>query len=92
MRHREVRLDVFGDVVTLPYDAVEELRAAAAAQAGVSSRHRDLSLVLHRALGAGQAVLTRPDVSALLALAEEHDFGEPAAELLRVARAHQHQS
>jgi hypothetical protein len=85
MRRQEIRLDVFGEVVSLPYEVVAELRGAAAARAGISSRHRDLSLVLHRALESGHAVLTRPDVAALGALAEERggDFGA-AADLLRL--------
>src|SRR5436189_895231 len=45
-----VTLDVIGQLVTLSEREAEELRAAAAAEAGRSSARRDLSLLLDRGL------------------------------------------
>jgi hypothetical protein len=45
-----VELDVIGTLVTLSERKPEELRAAAAADAGRSSARRDLALLLERAL------------------------------------------
>jgi hypothetical protein len=45
-----VTLDVFGQLVTLSEREAEELRRAAAADAGRSSARRDLSLLLDRGL------------------------------------------
>ena len=80
----EIALD--GKVVGVPRDVVSDLAAAAAARAGVSERHRDLSLHLNRALESGSVGLGRGEVRALVAvLEEEHSgrFGPAAAELLR---------
>ena len=80
----EISLD--GKVVAVPRDVVSAIAAAAAARAGVSERHRDLSLHLNRALGSGQVTLGQGEVRALLAvLEEEHSgrFGPTAAELRR---------
>jgi hypothetical protein len=67
----EIRVDVFGAAVLLPRHEVTALREAAAARAGISSRHRDLSLVLNRALETGSVSVTRPELTALFALVEE---------------------
>jgi len=77
----ELRLD--GKVVAVPRDVVSALAAAAAARAGISERHRDLSLHLNRALDSGRASLGRGEVRALLAVLEEAhpDLGPVAAEL-----------
>jgi hypothetical protein len=80
----EVGLD--GKVVTVPRDVVSAIAAAAAARAGVSERHRDLSLHLNRALESGRVTLGQAEVRALVAvLEEEHPdgFGPAAAELRR---------
>ena len=80
----EVGLD--GKVVTVPRDVVSAIAAAAAARAGVSERHRDLSLHLNRALESGRVMLGQAEVRALVAvLEEEHPdgFGPAAAELRR---------
>ena len=80
----EVGLD--GRVVAVPRDVVSAIAAAAAASAGVSERHRDLSLHLNRALESGRVALGQGDVRALVAvLEEEHSgrFGPAAAELRR---------
>jgi hypothetical protein len=80
----EIGLD--GKVVGVPRDVVSDLAAAAAARAGVSERHRDLSLHLNRALQSGHASLGRAEVRALVALLEEEHpdrFGSAAAELRR---------
>jgi hypothetical protein len=81
-----IEIDLDGNVVPVPRDAVRALAAAAAARAGVSERHRDLSLHLQRALELGRAILGRGEVRALGAvLEEEHPdrFGPAGAELLR---------
>ncbi len=78
----EVGLD--GKVVAVPRDVVSAIAAAAAARAGVSGRHRDLSLHLNRALEAGHVSLGQGELRALVAvLEEEHPerFGSAAAEL-----------
>lgn len=80
----EVCLD--GKVVAVPRDVVSAIAAAAAARAGVSERHRDLSLHLNRALESGQVTLGPGEVRALVAvLEEEHPdrFGSAVAELRR---------
>jgi hypothetical protein len=84
-----VTVDVFGSAVPLPRDLVSELGAAAAAHAGVSSRHRDLSLVLTRALESGSATLSHGDLRALSAIAEEHPerFSQIVRELQEAARS-----
>ena len=78
----EVGLD--GKVVAVPREVVSAIAAAAAARAGISGRHRDLSLHLNRALESGQVTLGHGEVRALVAvLEEEHPdrFGPAAAEL-----------
>jgi hypothetical protein len=82
----EVGLD--GKVVAVPRDVVSAIAAAAAARAGVSGRHRDLSLDLNRALESGHVSLGQGEVRALVAVLEEehHErFGPAAAELRRLA-------
>lgn len=79
-----VEVDLAGHVVSVAHGLVAALAAAAAARAGVSSRHRDLSLLLSAALRSGRATLNRPEVRALGAvLEEEHSgrFGSGVAEL-----------
>ena len=81
-----IEIDLAGKGVSVPRNVVGALAAAAAARAGVSSRHRDLSLLLNRALESGRGILARADVRALCAvLDEEHPdhFGPAAAELRR---------
>jgi hypothetical protein len=80
-----IEIDLDGKVVAVPRDVVSELAAAGAARAGVSGRHRDLSLLLGRALETGNARLGQGEMRALCAvLEEEHPdrFGPAAAELL----------
>jgi hypothetical protein len=82
-----IELDLDGKAVSVPRELVGSLAAAAAARAGISARHRDLSLLLGRALDTGQATLDRGEIRALCAvLEEEHPdrLGPAAAELLRV--------
>jgi hypothetical protein len=86
MAQERIELDLDGKVVHVPGEVVSEIAAAAAARAGVSQRHRELSLVLGRALESGHGRLGQGDVRALVAvLEEEHPerFGPEAAELLR---------
>ena len=66
-----VRLDVHGVVVSLAPAQAERLRIAAAAQAGSSSRLRDLSLVLDWALASPKMVaLRRSEARELLRLVQ----------------------
>jgi hypothetical protein len=86
MQEEMIEIHLDGKPVAVPRDVVRELAAAAAARAGVSERHRDLSLHLNRALDLGHVSLGRGDVGALVAVLEdEHPdrFGPAAAELLR---------
>jgi hypothetical protein len=81
-----IEIDLAGKTVAVPRDVVSDLAAAAAARAGVSERHRDLSLLLGRALESGNASLGQGEVRALCAvLEEEHPdrFGAVATELRR---------
>jgi hypothetical protein len=54
-----VRLDVRGQVVALRREDAERLRAAAAAAGALSSRRRDLALVLDWALSSPRVVALR---------------------------------
>jgi hypothetical protein len=84
MAQEQIELDLDGKVIPVPGEIVSEIAAAAAARAGISQRHRDLSLILGRALDSGQARLGQGDVRALVAvLEEEHPerFGPAAADL-----------
>jgi hypothetical protein len=90
MAEEMIEIDLDGKIVPVPRDVVRALAAAAAARAGVSERHRDLSLHLHRGLELGRAVLVRAEVRALCAvLEEEHPdrFGPAGSELLRATAA-----
>ena len=79
-----IQLALDGKVVAVPRDVVHAIATAAAARAGMSRRHRDLSLRLNRALEAGHTSLGQGDVRALVAVLEEThpDLGPGAAELL----------
>ena len=80
----EINLD--GKIVVVPRDVVTAIAAAAAARAGVSERHRDLSLHLNRALESGQVTFGQGEMRALVAVLEEQQperFGPAAAELRR---------
>jgi hypothetical protein len=85
LRQEMVEIDLDGEAVRVPRDVVGALASAAAARAGISERHRDLSLVLHRALDSGQATLKRTEMRALRAVLEERPdrFGPAGAQLLR---------
>lgn len=80
-----VEIDLDGSAVHVPRDVVGAIASAAADRAGISERHRDLSLLLHRALESGRATLKRAEVRALCAVLEERPdrFGPEGAELLR---------
>jgi hypothetical protein len=81
-----IEIDLDGRAVDVPRDVVSALAAAAAARAGVSARHRELSLLLHSAIASGRATLGKASIRALCAvLEEEHPdgFGPAAAELRR---------
>jgi hypothetical protein len=89
MEGHEIRIEVFGAPVAVSRDDVAALREAAAEHAGVSSRHRDLSLVLNRALDSGSMSLSsRPELAALLSLVEESPerFAVVGDELEQAAR------
>jgi len=84
MPEEMIEIDLDGKGVAVPRDVVAALAAAAAARAGISERHRDLSLHLVRALESGRASLGQGEMRALVAvLEEEHPdrFGSAAAEL-----------
>lgn len=87
MRQQEtIEIDLAGKVVPVPRGVVAALAAAAAARAGISGRHRDLSLLLNGGLESGRATLGRAEVRALCAVLEEEQldrFGPAAAELRR---------
>jgi hypothetical protein len=90
MTEEEIELDLDGKRVGVSRDVVRTLAAAAAARAGISARHRDLSLVLGRALETGRALLGQGEMRALCAVIEEEHPGRldpAAAELLRAAVA-----
>ncbi|HKD95643.1 MAG TPA: hypothetical protein VKB43_13130 [Gaiellaceae bacterium] len=79
-----IEIALAGRVVSVPRDVVHAIATAAATRAGVSGRHRDLSLHLNRALESGRATLGRGEIRALAAVLEEahpHRFGPGAAEL-----------
>ena len=83
-----IEIDLDGKAVSVPRDVVTAIAAAAATRAGVSERHRDLSLHLNRGLESGRVSLGRGEVRALVAVLEEDQsdcFGPVAAELLRAA-------
>ena len=85
LKEGTIDIDLDGKIVAVPREVVSELAAAGAARAGISERHRDLSLELARALESGHARLGQGEVRALCAvLEEEHPdrFGPGAAELL----------
>jgi|SRR2546423_2861430 len=86
MAEDTIEIDLDGKLVAVPREVVSGLAAAAAARAGISARHRDLSLLLGRALQDGGVKLGQGEVRALCAvLEEEHPerFGPGADELLR---------
>lgn len=85
MAQEQIELDLDGKVIPVPGEVVSEIAAAVAARAGVSQRHRELSLILARALESGQARLGQGEVRALVVvLEEEHPerFGPAADQLL----------
>lgn len=85
-----IEIDLDGTTVAVPRGVVRELASVAAARAGVSERHRDLSLLLGRALESGEVTLGQAEIRALSAvLEEEHPdrFGPAGAELRRAAAA-----
>jgi hypothetical protein len=85
-----IELDLDGKAVPVPRELVSGLAAAAAARAGISARHRDLSLLLGRSLETGHAGLGQGEVRALCAVLEEEqgdDFDPAWLELLREAAA-----
>jgi hypothetical protein len=86
MSEESIELGLDGKAVSVSRELVGALAAAAAARAGVSARHRDLSLLLGRALETGQATMGPGEIRALCAvLEEEHPdrLGPAAADLLR---------
>jgi hypothetical protein len=90
MAEETIDLDLDGKVVPVPRELVSGLAAAAAARAGVSARHRDLSLLFGRALESGHARLGQKEMRSLCAVLEEKegDLLDPSwIELLREAAA-----
>jgi|SRR5581483_7966014 len=64
-----IRLDLFGAIVAIERPLVIELRDAAAARAGASSRYRDLSLLLDRSLSTGTLTPRRHEFRLMVRLA-----------------------
>ncbi|MFL5915951.1 MAG: hypothetical protein ACJ752_09960 [Gaiellaceae bacterium] len=90
MSPETIEIDLDGKVIPVPRELVSRLAATAAARAGVSARHRDLSLLLGRALESGGASLGQFDVRTLCAVIEEEQdggFGLAGAALLRETAA-----
>jgi hypothetical protein len=82
-----VRLDVIGTLVTLSEREAEELRAAAAADAGRSSARRDLALLLERALrGRTTVALSRAEARELAELVTTGGFAANLALLEEALR------
>lgn len=71
MPEERIVLDISGAPVAVSRDLVRRIAAAAASRAGISSRHRELSLLLSRALDSGRASLGRNEERALHAVLEE---------------------
>ena len=84
-----VRLEIRGQVVALPRVQVERAQQLAHAEAGVSSRLRDLALVLDWALNSSRIVsLRRSEARELERLAQrEPQLGELANVLFAPRRA-----
>jgi hypothetical protein len=83
-----IELDILGRVIAVPTAAVARLRDMAAARAGLSSSHRDLSLVLDRGLRRRSIVLLqRGEARALLELVEEASEDMEIAALAGAIRA-----
>ena len=75
LRAGVVQLDVIGTLVTLSERDPEELRAAAAADAGRTSARRDLALLLERALPTRTTIaLSRAEARELAVLATTSGF------------------
>ena len=87
MQDETIEVGLDGKVVAVPRDVVSAIAAAAATRAGVSQRHRELSLHLNRALDSGRVTLGQAEIRALVAVLEEEQpehFGPAAAELRRL--------
>jgi hypothetical protein len=81
-----VRLEVRGHVVTLPREQVARAQALAAAEAGSSSKLRDLALVLDWALNTQRVVaLRRSEARDLERLVADHAELDGLAATLRAA-------
>ena len=90
MAQEQIQLDLDGKHIAVPGEVVSAIAAAAAARAGISERHRELSLLLARALESGHARLGQAEMRALVVVLEEENparFGPAAAELRRAAAA-----
>jgi hypothetical protein len=82
-----VELDVIGKLVTLSEREAEELRAAAAAEAGRSSARRDLSVLLDRGLRTRTTVaLSRAEARELAELLKSGGFQTDLALLQEALR------
>ncbi len=82
-----VKLDVHGVVVSMEPEQAERLRLVAAAQAGSSSRLRDLALVLDWALASTRVVaLRRSEARELLRLVEATPELTDVADVLESVR------
>jgi hypothetical protein len=81
-----VRLEIRGEVVVLPRAQAERAQSLASAQAGVSSRLRDLALVLDWALNTPRVVTLRRSEARELERLAHHPQLRELAEALSAGR------
>jgi hypothetical protein len=80
-----IELDIMGDIVSIQDNDARRLRDAAAAEAGRSAGHRDLSLLLDRALQTRRRVAVhRGEQRALEEILEKEEL--PHLQLIRRRR------
>jgi hypothetical protein len=81
-----IELDIIGDVASINDEDALRLRDAAAAQAGRSAGHRDLSLLIDRALKTRRRVaLQTGERRALEAMLETEEFADLHLERKRLS-------
>jgi hypothetical protein len=72
-----IDLDILGNIASIDDDDARRLRDAAAAEAGRSAGHRDLALLLDRALETRRRIAVhRGEQRALEAILEREEFAD----------------